>query len=64
MTDRYTEESDEADLADQSLDGDEEFDVDAELDDPVDVEFDEDAWDADLADLADQHTDAPFDDEE
>ncbi|MGH3359672.1 MAG: hypothetical protein ACRDO7_12790 [Nocardioidaceae bacterium] len=54
--------SDEADFIDQHIDI-EDLDLEAELDDPAAVELHDDAWDADIADVADQHTPALLDDE-
>lgn len=55
------EESDEADFADQQIDVDDELGGD--LDDPAELDLEDDAWDADIADVADQHAEAPLDDE-
>lgn len=55
------EESDEADLADRQFGLDAE--LEADLDDPAELGLEDDAWDADLADVADQRTEAPLDDE-
>lgn len=56
------DDSNEADFLEQGLEV--EGDLDAELDDPARLELEDDAWDADLADLAEQRTEAPFDDDE
>lgn len=64
MTDLNPEDSNEADLVEQNTDIEDDLDLDADLDDPADLEFEDDAWDTDLADLADQKTDAPLNDDE
>ena len=51
-------ESSEGDFVDQHTDVDD-FDIDLDTDELVD-----DSWDADLTDVADQHTPAPLDEDD